>query len=78
MCPVRRERRILSVGVIPTRIGEVTLPDPYSDRPWGKGDNPKTAVWEYLKDHPEFEIDHRIEHKLLITSAPDGFLKRVR
>jgi hypothetical protein len=27
------------------------------DRPWGPGDNPKTAVWEYLKTHPEFEIE---------------------
>ncbi len=27
------------------------------NRPWGPGDNPKTAVWEYLKAHPEFEIN---------------------
>jgi cephalosporin hydroxylase len=45
--------------------------------PWGPGNNPKTAVWEYLKTHPEFEIDKSIEHKLLITVAPDGYLKRV-
>jgi len=51
--------------------------DMFPDRPWGKGDNPKTAVWEYLKSHPEFEIDKSIEHKLLITVAPGGFLKRV-
>lgn len=50
----------------------------FPDRPWGPGDNPKTAVWEYLKAHPEFEIDKHIEHKLLITVAPDGYLKRVR
>jgi len=49
----------------------------YPDRPWGPGDNPKTAVWEYLKTHPEFEIDKSIEQKLLITVAPDGYLKRV-
>jgi cephalosporin hydroxylase len=49
-----------------------------SDRPWGKGDNPKTAVWEYLKTHAEFEIDHRIDNKLLISVAPSGYLKRVR
>lgn len=48
-----------------------------SGRPWGPGNNPKTAVWEYLKNHPEFEIDKSIQHKLLITVAPDGFLKRV-
>ena len=49
----------------------------FPDRPWGQGDNPKTAVWEYLKTHPEFEIDKSIQHKLLITVAPDGWLKRV-
>ena len=47
------------------------------DRPWGPGNNPKTAVWEYLKIHPEFEIDKSIQHKLLITVAPDGYLKRI-
>jgi cephalosporin hydroxylase len=50
----------------------------YGDRPWGKGNNPKTAVWEFLRTHPEFEVDKGLEQKLLITSAPDGFLKRVR
>ena len=48
------------------------------DRPWGPGDNPKTAVWEYLKTHPEFVIDRSIQDKLLITVAPDGYLKRIR
>ena len=52
--------------------------DMFPDRPWGPGDNPKTAVWKYLKTHPEFEIDKSIEHKLLITVAPDGYLRRVR
>lgn len=48
-----------------------------TDRPWGLGNNPKTAVWDYLESHPEFEIDKSIQHKLLITVAPDGYLKRV-
>lgn len=52
--------------------------DMFPDRPWGPGNNPKTAVWEYLKTHSEFEIDKSIQHKLLITVAPDGYLKRVR
>lgn len=55
------------------------MPDSmFADRPWGVGNNPKTAVWEFLKTHPEFEIDKSIQHKLLITVAPDGFLKRVK
>ena len=49
----------------------------FPERPWGPGNNPKTAVWEYLKTHPEFEIDNNIQNKLLITVAPDGYLKRV-
>jgi len=52
--------------------------DIFPDRPWGKGNNPKTAVREYLKSHKEFEIDKTIQNKLLITVAPDGYLKRVR
>lgn len=52
--------------------------DLFLDRPWGPGDNPKTAVWEYLKTHSEFEIDKSIQKKLLITVAPDGYLKRTR
>jgi cephalosporin hydroxylase len=58
-------------------------------RPWGKGNNPKTAVWEYLKVINEekitgmdnealsFEINKKIDSKLLITVASDGYLKRV-
>lgn len=48
-----------------------------AERPWGQGNNPKTAVWEYLKLHPEFEIDKKIQNKLLITVAPDGYIKRI-
>ena len=54
------------------------MPDgSYPDRPWGQGDNPKTAVWKYLETHPEFEIDKSIQNKLLITVCPDGYLKKV-
>jgi cephalosporin hydroxylase len=60
-----------------------------TSRPWKKGDNPKTAVWEYLRKLGSegrkgrddaalsFEVDKSIEHKLLITVAPDGYLKRI-
>jgi len=49
----------------------------FDNRPWGVGDNPKTAVHEFLAQHPEFVIDRDIQHKLLITVAPDGYLKRI-
>ena len=48
------------------------------ERPWGKGDNAKTAVHKYLETHPEFEIDARMDSKLLISVAPHGYLKRVK
>jgi cephalosporin hydroxylase len=51
--------------------------DLVENRPWGKGNNPKTAVHEWLKNHPEFEIDKDIDSKLLISVAPDGYLRRV-
>ena len=51
--------------------------DAYPARPWGPGDNPKTAVWKYLETHSEFEICKDIQNKLLITVAPDGYLKRI-
>lgn len=61
----------------------------YPDRPWGPGNNPKTAVFEYLrrlekegrkaadKEKLKFAIDKDIESKILITVAPDGYLKRI-
>ena len=50
----------------------------FSDRPWDKGNNPKTAVREYLRNHPEFEIDKSIDYKTLISVAPDGYLRRIK
>jgi cephalosporin hydroxylase len=50
----------------------------FPDRPWGPGDNPRTAVWQYLSETDRFVIDKEIEHKLLITAAPDGYLKCVK
>jgi Cephalosporin hydroxylase len=72
---------LVSVGsycVVFDTIIEDMPPGSFPDRPWDKGNNPKTAVCDYLKTHPEFEIDKSIPHKLLITVAPDGYLKRIR
>lgn len=52
--------------------------DAFPDRPWGRGDNPKTAVWEFLKENDRFVVDKDIEHKLLFTVCPDGYLKCVK
>jgi cephalosporin hydroxylase len=47
-------------------------------RPWTIGNNPKTAVRSFLKENDQFEIDHAIDNKLLISVAPEGYLKRVK
>lgn len=50
----------------------------FADRPWDKGNSPRTAVLEFLQDHSEFVVDELIQNKLLITVAPGGYLKRVK
>lgn len=52
--------------------------DFFPDRSWGPGNNPKTAVHEFLAQTDRFEIDEEMQSKLLITVAPDGYLKCVR
>ncbi len=56
------------------------LPEGYfsQSRPWGIGNNPKTAVQEFLKNNDNFIIDEMIDNKLLISVAPGGYLKRVK
>jgi cephalosporin hydroxylase len=48
----------------------------YADRPWDVGNNPKTAVREFLTHNHDFEVDEDMEAKLLITVAPSGYLRR--
>ena len=52
--------------------------DLYTDRPWSVGDNPKTAVHEFLKSNDDFVIDTAIDNKLLVSVAPSGYLKRIK
>lgn len=52
--------------------------DLYTDRPWSIGDNPKTAVYEFLSTNDDFVINKEIDHKLLVSVAPSGYLKRVK
>ena len=56
------------------------LPDGYflHQRPWGIGNSPKTAVHQFLKENDNFEIDAYIDNKLLISVAPQGYLRRIK
>ena len=48
-----------------------------NNRPWGKGNSPKSAVYEYLQENHNFKIDKYYEPKSIMTSCPNGFLKRI-
>ncbi|MDI9779734.1 cephalosporin hydroxylase family protein [Pseudomonas putida] len=67
-----------SYCVVMDTVVEDMPADAFPDRPWGVGDNPRTAVWAYLKETEDFVIDAEIHDKLLITVARDGYLRRVR
>lgn len=72
---------LVSVGsycVVFDTVVEDLPADFFPDRPWSKGNNPKTAVREFLKANDRFVIDKDMENKLLITVAPDGYLKCVK
>jgi cephalosporin hydroxylase len=50
----------------------------FSDRPWDVGDNPMTALNEFLDGNKEFEIDERRSFKAMISEAPNGYVKKVQ
>ena len=73
--------KLVNVGsycIVYDTIIEDFSPNTFPDRPWDVGNNPKTAVHEWLKSNPEFVVDNFIDNKLLISVAPDGFLLRVK
>ena len=51
--------------------------DDYKSRPWSRGNSPKSAVREFLKNRKDFIIDVDMHHKLLLTAAPDGYLRKI-
>jgi cephalosporin hydroxylase len=52
--------------------------DFYPDRPWGQGNNPATAVAQFLKTNDRFEVDAEIDAKLVMSVAPGGYLRCVK
>lgn len=49
-------------------------PQVHRTRDWGPGNNPKTAVLQFLQENSHFEIDRSLENKLLFTCNPSGYL----
>ncbi len=56
------------------------LPNDYMQggRPWNPGNNPKTAVFEFLETNDSFQINTSIDNKILISVAPSGYLKKLK
>jgi cephalosporin hydroxylase len=81
LCELKLYASLVSVGsycvVLDTVIEDIDGVD-FVDRPWGKGDNPKTAVAEFMKINSDFIVDIAIDERLLISAAPGGYLKRVK
>jgi cephalosporin hydroxylase len=50
--------------------------DTYPNRPWGRGNNPHTAVRSFLQQNPRFEVDRSVDEKIVISVAPGGYLRR--
>lgn len=48
------------------------------ERPWGPGNNPKTALIEFMAENDRFEVDRNIENKLLFSCNPGGYLRCVK
>jgi cephalosporin hydroxylase len=63
--------------VCDTYVEDVPL-QTHRPRPWGPGNNPGTALREYMKDSDAFELDEYLDKKILTTYTPGGYLKRVR
>lgn len=53
------------------------MPKP-AERPWGSGNSPKTARDAFLRENDRFEVDERLENKLLFTCNPGGYLKAIK
>ena len=73
---------LVSVGsyivVFDTAIEFFSHLDKNQDRPWGKGNNPATAVKAFLEETDDFIVDKDIDQRALITSAPGGWLRRIK
>ena len=81
LAELRAYAPLVSVGSY-CMVGDTAIEDApegtVEGRPWGRGNNPKTAVRAFLKENDDFVIDKTIDSKLIITGSQDGYLKRVR
>ena len=67
-----------SYCVVSDTIIENLPDDRFADRPWSRGNNPRTAVERFLENDDRFEIDLEIDSRLLISNSPCGYLRRIK
>ena len=72
---------LVTVGqflVVADTFVERIPPQEHRPRAWGPGDNPATALEEWLAESDGFEPDPFVNAKLLLTASPGGYLRRLR
>jgi cephalosporin hydroxylase len=80
LAELRAYAPLVSVGsycVVMDTIVEEMPAEAYPDRPWGPGNNPWTAVRDFLAEQPGFEVDADLDAKLQLTQCAGGWLKRI-
>ena len=76
---LRMYTKLVSVGnycIVMDTVIENSPIAALADRPWTVGNNPMTAVKQFLAEENNFDVDREIEHKLGVTVAPNGWLRR--
>jgi cephalosporin hydroxylase len=55
------------------------MPESFNkNRPWTKKQNPHSAVLKFLKKNNKFKIINYWYDKIIFSSSPDGFLKKIK
>ena len=81
LAELRAYAPLVSVGqflVVADTFIEDIPPQEHRPRPWGRGNNPATALRAWLEESDGFEPDPFVNAKLLVTASPGGYLRRLR
>jgi cephalosporin hydroxylase len=76
---LRMYSELVSIGnycIVMDTVIETSPIAALADRPWTVGNNPMTAVKQFLAEGSNFAVDKEIEYKLSVTVAPNGWLRR--
>jgi cephalosporin hydroxylase len=65
-----------SIVIVADTIVEEMPENYYPNRPWGKGNNPRTAITQFLKEKSNFSLDNRWSRRSLLGECRDGILIR--